>query len=317
MTNILDKRHISIFLLFAFGIAWAVGLIIYLTGGLVNSPPLFGGLSLAFALLATGYMWAPALAHILTRLVTREGWRGTYLRPHFRQGWPNWLAGWLLPAIATIVGAAVFFVIFPGYFDPSLQTVRDLLARSGATTTIDPWLVVIGQTASGILLAPIINSLFTFGEEFGWRAYLLPRLMPLGGRRAVLVLGIIWGIWHWPVIAMGYEYGFDYAGFPWMGFIVFLWFTILLSIFFGWITLRGGSVWPAVIAHAAVNGIAGLAVLLTKNQPPLLLGPLPIGLIGAAGFFLLALWIFLRPGTLEPVAAVASSTPAARELSTD
>src|SRR5512143_3040543 len=97
----LDTRRLTIFLALAFGIAWAVGLAIYLTGGLANSPALFPGsrITLALVLLATGYMWAPALAHVITRLVTHEGTGNLALWPRLKQGWPYWLAGWFLPPI--------------------------------------------------------------------------------------------------------------------------------------------------------------------------------------------------------------------------
>lgn len=87
MNDKLDMKRITIFLTFAFGIAWLNGLIIYLTGGLVDSPEIIpgSGITISLVLLAGGYMWAPALAHILTRLITREGWKDTYLRPR-RQG---------------------------------------------------------------------------------------------------------------------------------------------------------------------------------------------------------------------------------------
>ncbi|WP_423225804.1 hypothetical protein [Candidatus Amarolinea aalborgensis] len=94
MNDGVDVKRVGIFLAFAFGIAWVIGLIIFLTGGLVNSPVLVPALRLTLAtvLLAVGYMWAPALAHVLTRLLTREGWHDTWLRPHFKQGWRYWLA---------------------------------------------------------------------------------------------------------------------------------------------------------------------------------------------------------------------------------
>jgi uncharacterized protein len=73
-----------------------------------------------------------------------------------------------------------------------------------------------------------------------------------------------------------------------------VWFTLVTGVFLGWVTLRGGSVWPAVIGHAAINGISGLALLFTQGEPNPLLGPLPVGLIGSAGWAALALWILLR-----------------------
>ena len=115
----------------------------------------------------------------------------------------------------------------------------------------------------------------------------------------MLLIGLIWGIWHWPVIFMGYEYGFSYPGYPWAGPLLFIWITFGLGIFLGWLTLRSKSIWPAVIGHAAINGIAGAAVLATVGEPNRLLGPLPVGIIGSLGFALVAIALFISPKALE------------------
>jgi len=299
MNKQIDTRRITIFLAFAFGIAWITGLIIYLTGGLANSPQIVPGISLALVLMATAYMWAPALGNILTRLITHEGWKDVGLRPRFKKGWRYWLAGWVLPAGMTVFGAAVFFVLFPQYFDAGLSLVHKQTAASAAMSALSPWLFIGIQLVAAVLISPIANSLATFGEEFGWRGYLMPKLMPLGGRKAMLLIGIIWGVWHWPVILMGYEYGFKYPGYPWAGPLLFLWVTFGLGIFLGWLTLRSQSIWPAVIGHAAINGIAGAAILLTTGQPNTLLGPLPVGIIGSLGYALVTIAIFFSPNALK------------------
>jgi uncharacterized protein len=292
----IDTRRIVLFLGFAFGIAWLTGLVIYLTGGLTNSPKIGPGLPLAVLLLAIPYMWAPALANILTRLLTREGWKDTGLRPHFRKGWPYWLMGWVLPGLQTILGAVLFFLIFPQYFDSGLAKLQQSLLSSPVFAGISPWTVVLIETAAAILISPILNSLATLGEEFGWRAYLLPKLLPLGWKKAMLLMGVIWGVWHWPVIFMGYEYGFQYSGYPWFGPLLFIWITFCFGVFLAWISLRADSVWPAVIGHSAINGIAGLAALVSTGNPNSLLGPLPVGIIGSAGFAIVALILFFLPG---------------------
>jgi uncharacterized protein len=299
MEKQIDTRRIIIFLGFAFGIAWITGLIIYLTGGLTNSPTIVPGISLALILLATVYMGAPALGNILTRLITREGWKDMGLRPHFKKGWRYWLAGWFLPACMTVAGAAVFFVLFPQYFDAGLSLVLKQIAASPMPSALSPWLFIAVQLFIAVLISPIANSLATFGEEFGWRGYLLPKLMPLGGRKAMVLIGIIWGIWHWPVIFMGYEYGFKYPGYPWAGPLLFIWITICFAVFLGWLTLRSKSIWPAVIGHAAINGIAAAAVLITTGQPNTLLGPLPVGIIGSLGYALVAIVIFVSQKALK------------------
>ncbi len=311
MTAKLDTRRILIFLAFAFGIAWLTGLAVYLTGGLSNSIQLAPGFPLALLLLAVPYMWAPALANIFTRLLTREGWSDMHLRPRFRRGWPLWLMGWFLPALMTIAGGAIFFLIFPAYFDPALGKVRAMMGNAPMLASLTPWTIVLIETFQAALISPLFNSIATFGEEFGWRAYLLPKLVPLGWRKASLLIGLIWGVWHWPVIFMGYEYGFNYPGFPWVGPLLFILITFAFGVFLGWIAVRGGSVWPAVIGHAAINGIASLAVMVQQGTPNPLLGPLPVGLIGVMGYLIVALIMFfndpLKANRVEPLPAAGTS----------
>ncbi len=309
MNSKLDKKRILIFLAFAFGIAWAGALVIALTGGIVGSPSLVPGSSytLAFVMTAVVYMGAPALANILTRLISREGWKNVGLRPNLRRGWPFWLATWFLPAVFTILGAAVYFLFFPQDFDPKLTLLNRMIAQGGpAAAGYSAITLILLQTIQAILISPLLNGLFTFGEEFGWRAYLLPKLMPLGGKRAVLLLGVIWGVWHWPIIAMGHNYGLDYPGFPWLGMLMMVLVCIGLSAFLSWATLRAGSVWPAVIGHAAVNGISALgALVLVEGAGNPLVGPLPVGIIGMSGWIVAAIWIFASSKALRPAETAA------------
>jgi hypothetical protein len=112
-------------------------------------------------------------------------------------------------------------------------------------------------------------------------------------------MGLIWGVWHWPVIAMGHNYGLEYPGAPWLGMMMMVWVTMGLGTFLGWLTLRSGSVWPAVIGHAAINGISALAAVCVQGNPNPLLGPFPSGLVASAAWAVLTLVIFLKPGALE------------------
>lgn len=302
MENKVDTKRVIIFCAFAYGIAWLVGLVVYLTGGLQNSPQIVPGLTLAIVLVATLYMWAPTLAHILTRLVTKEGWQGTFLRPHFRKQWKYWVIAWVGPALLTLVGILVFFVVFPANFDPALPNLQKMMDQTakatGQTIPLSPWTIVLIQTAQAILIAPLINGLFTFGEEFGWRAYLQPKLMPLGGRKAMLLMGVIWGAWHWPITLMGHNYGLNYPGYPVLGPLTMVWFTLALGTFLGWLTLKAKSVWPAVIGHAAINGIAGLGIMLAAGDTNPILGPSSAGVLGAMGFAIFALVLFFSPKAL-------------------
>ena len=296
-----DTRRVLIFIAFAYGIAWLTGLAVYLTGGLANSQELISGTGITYAalLLPVAYMGAPAIAHVLTRLVTQEGWKNVGLRPNFRKGWPYWLMAWFGPVVLTLVGVAVYFLIFPQYYDPELGMVKALLAQTEAATgtpvPITPWMLVGIQLLQAALIAPLVNGLFTFGEEFGWRAYLQPKLMALGPRKAMLAMGLIWGAWHWPLTAQGHNYGLTYAGFPWLGMLSMVWMTFGLGLFLGWMTFRAKSVWPAVIGHAAFNGIAAIGGLFLRGEPNTLLGPTVAGWIGGIGFAVVGLIIFFSP----------------------
>jgi uncharacterized protein len=296
--DIVDWKRVGIFIAFAFGIAWIVALVLYLMGGLEGNP-------YTLILLAVGYMGAPAYAHILTRLITREGWRGLYLRPNFKQGKLYWLIMWVAPAIFTFLGMAIFFTLFPQYFDPSMSAVQALKEKAAATAgqslaAMEPWMIVLSQILTAIFFAPILNAIPILGEEFGWRAYLQPKLMPLGGRKTMLLMGLTWGLWHAPLIAMGHNYGTDYPGWPWLGILATIWIMFILGTFIGWGALRGGSVWPAVIGHGAINGIAGIYVFFTQSNPNLLLGPSVAGLIGSLGLAVVALSIFFNKNALKP-----------------
>lgn len=309
MNKAIDTRRVGVFLLFAFGIAWAIALWIKLSGGLTESPELLQGtgITLAFVLLAIGYMFAPALAHIFTRWLTREGWKDLNLNFNFGKGWRYWLVAWLLPLILCLLGAAVYFAIFPGDFDPAFSVLTQQLAlveeQQGQAVGLSSEIFLLIILGSAVIISPIVNSLFTFGEEFGWRAYLQQKLMPLGFRRAMILMGIIWGLWHAPIIAMGHNYGLDYWGAPWSGIIAMTWFTFSFGTILGWLTLRAGSVWPAVIGHAALNGIAGLPVyfLQIQSTPNLLIGPMMVGVLGGLPATLIALYLLWKekPGNVS------------------
>ena len=288
----LDIRRTSIYLLIAFGFSWTLALIIYLNGGLANSPQLIAGtpITLALALLVL-YMLGPTLGNIGARIFTREGRSNLWIRPKIKIGWKYWLITWLLTPMLIFAGAGLYFLLFPMDFNRAVLSATPLPGLPDIG--LPNWLMVIGLAAVSTLAAPLANGLATFGEEFGWRAYLQPKLLPLGARKMYILVGVIWGVWHWPVIWMGY----NYPGHPFWGSIAMVWFTIVVGTFFGWATLRAESVWPAVIGHAVLNGLAALPVIFLAGQTNPLIGPLAVGLIGSLFFALASLLILWKTRT--------------------
>ena len=304
-------KRVLIYIAFAYTIAWLTALVIYLRGGLIDSPEVVpgSGITEATALLATGYMFAPAISHILTRLVTREGWKNTYWESKIKTGWRYWLVAWLGTAALVILGAVIYFLLFPQYFDPNMTALNEMLAEQAALTgqplQISTGAFVAFQIGIATLTAPILNLIPVLGEEFGWRAYLQPKLMPLGTGKALVLTGLIWGFWHAPVIAMGHNYGLEYPGAPWTGILAFTIVPVAYAVFFGWTTLKAESVWPAVIGHAVLNGLASVVVFFAQGKPNLLLGPSVAGLVGSLSFTLAAVVIllFLRKDTSPDITA--------------
>jgi membrane protease YdiL (CAAX protease family) len=119
-----------------------------------------------------------------------------------------------------------------------------------------------------LLLIAVPVTLFTFGEEYGWRGYLLPRLLPLGEVRASVLLGVIWGVWHLPLLVAGLNYPGVNA---WLALLVFAFVTVALSFAYTWFYVAsGGSVLVAAVFHASTNQFSD-----TFWVPPLLSGTNP------------------------------------------
>ena len=102
------------------------------------------------------------------------------------------------------------------------------------------------------------------GEEIGWRGFLVPELRKTISFTATsLISGIIWSLWHYPILIYG-----DYnAGTPtWYGLTCFTVMVISISFVFAWMRLKSGSLWTGAILHGSHNlYIQGIFTPLTRN----------------------------------------------------
>jgi len=100
-------------------------------------------------------------------------------------------------------------------------------------------------------LGVISSTARALGEEIGWRGFLLPRLVAQAGfTRGCLISGVIWAVWHYPVLLFA-----DYNAGTRPGFALAC-FTLMViadSYILGWLRLKSGSLWPAAILHASHN----------------------------------------------------------------
>ncbi len=145
----------------------------------------------------------------------------------------------------------------------------------------------ISSLITGILFFFVLWPTF-LGEEYGWRVYLQDRLFSLfGGYKGVLALGIIWGLWHAPLIV----FGLNYPGQPILGNVLMVLLTIVLAIIFSYAVLKTGSVWVAVLLHLVVDTIEGPAdyYLGLSKDPILSFGPGLFGIVLLAVFAIILL----------------------------
>jgi len=297
MISKIERKRILIFVAITYGSSIVVAIAIFLNGGLFSRYPTTET-PLAKVLL-TWLMFTPAIANVLTRGFTGEGWPNTLLRPNLRSGWPYYLAALTFPALAIVGGGAIYYLLFPSRFDPSMTYAREELRMIAAGGATNPWSFIAIQAIVNIA-ASLSNILLFFGEEFGWRAYLQQKLMPLRPRKAMLLVGVIWAIWHWPATFLGLNYLSGYWGEPVTGPLLWVWCLLPASTIYGWLTLRSGSVWPAAIAHGVNNSCCGLMLWFLRGPIDVLIGPASGGIIGSLGWFALALPIFLIPSALAP-----------------
>jgi membrane protease YdiL (CAAX protease family) len=276
-------RGIVAYLLITFGVAWLDWAMAWRLG--------VGATSFLFQLVSLPASFSPALAAIIVRRwITREGFADAGWKLHFRRTWPYYLFAWVLPL--PVIG--VLLVLAPafglGQADLTLHRGLSILSPGLQLPAGGAWLV-LGQ----LMLTALVTTPVLWGEEFGWRSYLQIRLLNQRPLLAAIATGVIWGLWHYPIIALGYE---RYEN-PLVGLLIFPVLTILLSLIFGWLRLKTGSIWPSSLAHAATNSVGGSLSAL------LFVGGASLSLVGYTGILAwiplgaLCVWIVLS-GQLKP-----------------
>jgi hypothetical protein len=296
-TRTLDRKGILAYVLITFGITYAIELALILPGFRADGVPQFFG-----QLIIAGVMWVPTLATLLTiKLVTHEPVHSLNLR--FGPLRPYLIAALVIPAAYALIYGLTWLLSL-GQPDWQMHALRSLLNGAGADASALPQPAVFWPTlfVVSMFVAPFINSIFGLGEEIGWRGFLLPRLLPLGKRRAYLLLGIIWGLWHAPLIVVG----FNYPGEPILGIVAMIGLTTALGIYINELTLRHQSTILSGWLHGLFNSQGyGIWRILFPSVNPLLGGV--TGLIGMGVWLVLGLSEVRRSGATSQQPATAAS----------
>jgi CAAX amino terminal protease family. len=137
------------------------------------------------------------------------------------------------------------------------------------------------------LLGALSTCKYSAGEEIGWRGYMLTRLMDSGMPAPILLSGLIWGLWHAPLILTG-----QYAAgsHPMLSACLFLAGIVAGAYVFAWLRISSGSIWPCIWGHAAWNAVIQGGFDASTSGPSLWVGESGILTAGALVFFALGLY---------------------------
>ena len=287
------KKSIQ-FIVLTCAVSWTIAGVAFLLG-------LREAKGLAYVIFGAGYMLLPAACAIILQVIHKEK-PFSNLNISFRLNWWFLVAG-IVPFVYTFMtlGINLLFpnVSFSANYEGLLSALPadqvEIVAQK--LSKFPPVLFLLLQLVQALIAAYTINALFALGEELGWRGYLLKALQNKKLLPVSLMIGIVWGLWHFPLILIGHNYPqHPVAG---VGMMVIL--CILLSPMMIYIVIKSKSVITAAIFHGANNAIAGISILYLVGG-----NDLTNGLTGIAGFTALllsnfAFWLYDKYVTKENI----------------
>jgi len=184
---------------------------------------------------------------------------------------------------------------------PSLFADPATIAKNLASSPVLPhaWSMerqLLLAFALTVFAGPLLNLPIFLGEEVGWRGFMNPRLRALFGRPGLLLGGLIWALWHLPLILAGHNYPHH----PWLGLAVWIPICICLNILLDGVRRTSRSIFPCALSHGIINQLAMLiaAMLLVESRYNELVDG-PAGLIGLAVLALPAALVYARSPSQE------------------
>lgn len=296
----MNWRPIRWYLVLAFALSWLVCLPLYLSGE---------GLAYGFFTpVALAMMITPMIAAIITVVgiekhpfVRRDeqpsAWDvlGVSIRRPYGRLLKYFLLAWLGMLLLVFLALVTSSLCGTYRFDfNQLSGLHEVLLQQSVLTGqtlpagVSIYNVAFAQVVSVIFFS-LLNLLPALGEEIGWRGYLMPRLAAHSPALAILLGGVAWGLWHLPLLALGYNY-------PHVGVIASVGLMVGMCTLVGallfWVRLRSNSVWPAAIGHGALNAGAGLAFVFAK-APLISINTATATILGVCGWIVPAALVAL------------------------
>jgi membrane protease YdiL (CAAX protease family) len=242
---------------------------------------------LGYTVFAAAYMFFPAVCAIMLQLLRKEKpFRN--LNVSFKLNRWFLVAGFLpIVCVFMALGINVLFpgVSFSGGYEGFLVNLPEEQVEAAARqlSKYPPAVFLLLQVLNMLIAGYTINAVFAFGEELGWRGYLLKALSGKKTLPVSLIIGATWGIWHFPLILIGH----NYPQHPVAGVGMMILFCVLLTPMMIYIVIKSKSMITAAIFHGTLNASAGLHLLVLMGG-----NDITNGIYGLAGFLILMLMNF-------------------------
>lgn len=279
----MNTKKLVVFLLWAFLPMIIVGIVMHSIGASADASSGNPMTAILPMLMSAGAMFIPLLAVIITQLIFKESvLKGVGISFKLNKWW--WIGWLLMPLVAMLTLGAT--LLMPGaQWTPDSELIQQAL--QSMPEGIGVWGLIGISLFSGLIAGLTINALFALGEEIAWRGFLVELFKGKSFWSSAIWIGVIWGLWHAPLILNGH----NYPQHPLAGVFMMVVFCILLSVMLMYFRKKSGSVIVAAIMHGTINAVAGITALVVTPANDLLYGA--TGLAGMIVLLLVDVGIYL------------------------
>ncbi len=246
MTNKKDTiKRLVIFYVLAFVLANVPELLYYF----ISKDTDFGGYT--YSIFGLSAMFAPAIASVLTRLITKEGFSNMLIWGRLKGHIKYYIIAIIFPIAYWAIGEGITSIIYGGFLE------SDAIELMGVGYFVKYLIYLIGF-AMVMILTP-------FGEELGWRGYMTPKLEEIFNTPITLVLGgCLWGIWH--IVDIFFTAQCEISVRFWELVLSKCIVCMGLGAVLTWLTKKTKSVIAASIAHSVFNNTAGIIIIFFTSE---------------------------------------------------
>lgn len=208
-------------------ISWILTFLFYFWGQLSN--------------LVIFIMIIPALCALLMRLFSKDNKKNIFFNPDKK-------------SYLKLIQALIFAFLFPIIIIGACATTGAILYSEPLNMAF--FKTIFSKNNFAVFIVPSFLSLsiiFSFGEEYGWRGYLLPELAKNNSKvKATTITGIVWALYHFPVLIL---LNIDLWGFSYSLKVALIQATAAFVFSFGFAQCYfiSNRVYPVVVMHTFWN----------------------------------------------------------------